>query len=133
GGSFYRPGTSSTWICDALAWATVPLPPCFSPSSDPPTGRKQFFWEGGGPKSWIRERQVSKAGNCQLMPRRISFELRVPTRPEWLTLALDNFDAVLVDHAHCEKKAAANALSLLQAYPEIPGLPLQMAKLAREE
>jgi tRNA-(ms[2]io[6]A)-hydroxylase len=40
---------------------------------------------------------------------------------------------VLVDHAHCEKKAAANALSLLQAHPEVPGLPAQMARLAREE
>jgi tRNA-(ms[2]io[6]A)-hydroxylase len=38
-----------------------------------------------------------------------------------------------LDHAHCEKKAAANALSLLQAYPNVPGLPAQMARLAREE
>jgi tRNA-(ms[2]io[6]A)-hydroxylase len=46
---------------------------------------------------------------------------------------VERFDEVLVDHAHCEKKAAANALSFLQAYPEIPGLPAQMARLAREE
>jgi tRNA-(ms[2]io[6]A)-hydroxylase len=63
----------------------------------------------------------------------LSFELKVPTRLDWLPLALSRFDEVLVDHAHCEKKAAANALSLLQAYPEVPGLPLQMAMLAREE
>jgi tRNA-(ms[2]io[6]A)-hydroxylase len=50
-----------------------------------------------------------------------------------LPLALAHFDDVLIDHAHCEKKAAANALSLLQAYPEVPGLPAQMARLAREE
>ena len=55
------------------------------------------------------------------------------TSPQWLPLALANFDQVLIDHAHCEKKAAANALSLLQAYPEVPGLPAQMARLAREE
>src|SRR5262245_59120481 len=59
--------------------------------------------------------------------------LHAPTDPRWLPLALDRFDEVLVDHAHCEKKAAANALSLLQAYPELPGLPAQMARLAREE
>jgi tRNA-(ms[2]io[6]A)-hydroxylase len=53
--------------------------------------------------------------------------------PAWLSAALANLDAVLVDHAHCEKKAAANALSLLQAYPEVPGLPAHMARLAREE
>ncbi len=55
------------------------------------------------------------------------------TDPRWLPHALAHFDEVLVDHAHCEKKAAANALSLLQAYPEVPGLPAQMARLAREE
>ena len=59
--------------------------------------------------------------------------LHSATDPRWLPHALANFDAVLIDHAHCEKKAAANALSLLQAYPELPGLPSQMARLAREE
>ncbi len=59
--------------------------------------------------------------------------LKVPSDPRWLPLALERFNEVLVDHAHCEKKAAANALSMLQAYPELPGLPAQMARLAREE
>ena len=59
--------------------------------------------------------------------------LRSATDPAWVALALERFDEVLVDHAHCEKKAAANALSILQAYPEVPGLPAQMARLAREE
>lgn len=59
--------------------------------------------------------------------------LRAATDPAWVALAMERFDEVLVDHAHCEKKAAANALSLLQSYPEVPGLPAQMARLAREE
>ena len=59
--------------------------------------------------------------------------LRCETGPRWLPNALAHVDAVLVDHAHCEKKAAANALSLLQAYPDVPGLPAHMARLAREE
>lgn len=59
--------------------------------------------------------------------------LKSATDPKWLTLALERFDAVLIDHAHCEKKAAANALSLMNSYPELPGLPSQMARLAREE
>jgi len=63
----------------------------------------------------------------------MTFTLKVETDPRWLPFALEHFDEVLVDHAHCEKKAAANALSLLQAYPEVPGLPLAMARLAREE
>lgn len=59
--------------------------------------------------------------------------LRSATDPSWLPNALAHFDQVLIDHAHCEKKAAANALSMLQAYPELPELPMQMARLAREE
>jgi len=59
--------------------------------------------------------------------------LRSRTDRRWLPGALAELDRVLVDHAHCEKKAAANALSLLQAYPEVPGLPALMARLAREE
>jgi tRNA-(ms[2]io[6]A)-hydroxylase len=59
--------------------------------------------------------------------------LKAATSPRWLTVALADFDTVLVDHAHCERKAAANALSLLQVYPDVPGLPAQMARLAREE
>jgi tRNA-(ms[2]io[6]A)-hydroxylase len=59
--------------------------------------------------------------------------LHAPSDPGWLPHALAHFNEVLIDHAHCEKKAAANALSLLQSYPEIPELPAQMARLAREE
>jgi tRNA 2-(methylsulfanyl)-N6-isopentenyladenosine37 hydroxylase len=59
--------------------------------------------------------------------------LRALTSPAWLPGALAQLDAVLVDHAHCEKKAASNALSLLQAYPQVPGLAGHMARLAREE
>lgn len=66
-------------------------------------------------------------------PHPIVLELRAATSADWLPLALARFDEILIDHAHCEKKAAANALSLLQAYPEVPGLPAQMARLAREE
>ncbi|MFL5319754.1 MAG: tRNA-(ms[2]io[6]A)-hydroxylase [Myxococcaceae bacterium] len=59
--------------------------------------------------------------------------LKRPTSDEWIQLAVERFSDVLIDHAHCEKKAAANALSMMQAYPEIDGLPAQMARMAREE
>lgn len=60
-------------------------------------------------------------------------ELLCQTPPAWVRLAIERFDEVLVDHAHCEKKAAAQALSLLAAFPSEPGLPRAMARLAREE
>jgi tRNA 2-(methylsulfanyl)-N6-isopentenyladenosine37 hydroxylase len=59
--------------------------------------------------------------------------LQRPTDPAWIKLAVQRFDEVLADHAHCEKKAAAHALSLLSTYPEVPGLARAMARLAREE
>jgi tRNA-(ms[2]io[6]A)-hydroxylase len=60
-------------------------------------------------------------------------ELLWETPRAWVELALQRFDEVLVDHAHCEKKAAASALSLLAAFPSEPGLARAMARLAREE
>src|SRR5690349_4962828 len=60
-------------------------------------------------------------------------ELLCETPRAWVDLAVGRFDEVLVDHAHCEKKAAAHALSMLAAFPQVPGLPRAMARLAREE
>lgn len=60
-------------------------------------------------------------------------DLLCPTPPAWVRLAIERFDEVLVDHAHCEKKAAAQALSMLAAFPAVPGLARAMARLAREE
>ena len=55
------------------------------------------------------------------------------TDPRWLRTALDQLDEVLVDHAHCEKKAAATALSLMGAYPDREHLVRRMSALAIEE
>jgi tRNA-(ms[2]io[6]A)-hydroxylase len=60
-------------------------------------------------------------------------QLLHPTPRAWVDLAVERLDEVLVDHAHCEKKAAAHALSMLAAFPDVPGLPRAMARLAREE
>jgi tRNA-(ms[2]io[6]A)-hydroxylase len=59
--------------------------------------------------------------------------LRCDTPREWLDHALGHIDEVLVDHAHCEKKAASTALSLLQSYPDSPDIAGPMAALAAEE
>jgi tRNA-(ms[2]io[6]A)-hydroxylase len=44
-----------------------------------------------------------------------------------------SLDELLVDHAHCEKKAAGTALRLLFRYPEHGFLQEPLARLAREE
>ncbi len=60
-------------------------------------------------------------------------ELHTKTNPEWAQMAIDNFDAILIDHAHCEKKAAASAMAMVSRYPEKPELVKRCIKLAQEE
>ncbi len=59
--------------------------------------------------------------------------LHTPTSPEWLQAAQLDAASVLTDHAHCEKKAATMAISLLNRYPEKSELVERMAELAEEE
>jgi len=82
---------------------------------------------------WCWVDPMTERTSIRLPPSVGPVVLRTRTDARWLPLALSRLDEVLVDHAHCEKKAAANALSLLQAYPEVNGLAEQMAELAREE
>ena len=55
------------------------------------------------------------------------------TDPDWLPRAEACLDEVLLDHAHCEKKAAGAAIKLLFAYPYHRFLQEPLAELAREE
>ena len=60
-------------------------------------------------------------------------ELRVATADPWVTAALDGFDDFLLDHAACERKASASAISLVTHYPDRRELVRLMIELAREE
>ncbi len=55
------------------------------------------------------------------------------TDERWLDLVLPHLDVLLLDHAHCEKKAASTAVGLIFRYPEYPQLALPLSELAREE
>jgi len=55
------------------------------------------------------------------------------TEPAWAARALASLDEVLIDHAHCEKKAAGMAVRLLFSYPHHAFLQAPLARLAREE
>jgi len=59
--------------------------------------------------------------------------LAAPSSPEWLARALAHLDQVLIDHAHCEKKAASTAVSLLFRYPDRAAMLPVLSALAREE
>jgi tRNA-(ms[2]io[6]A)-hydroxylase len=59
--------------------------------------------------------------------------LVVATDDRWIDAALADTDALLVDHAHCEMKAASNAMSLAVRYGERSSLVAAMIALAEEE
>jgi len=59
--------------------------------------------------------------------------LAAPSSDAWLTMALAHPQELLIDHAHCERKAASTALRLMLTYPAEPGLGEILSPLAREE
>lgn len=61
------------------------------------------------------------------------FCLKVPTDRAWAEEAIRDVDAILVDHAHCEMKAASNALSLAARYGGDAEVVRALTELAREE
>ena len=63
----------------------------------------------------------------------MSVFLGAPTPPAWVEAALQSVDLLIVDHANCEKKAAASALALINRYGDRDELVLRMSRLAREE
>lgn len=59
--------------------------------------------------------------------------LRFFTPPSWCDAVLGDFDTFLVDHAACERKAAAVGMSFVTRYPDRPALLGPMIQFAREE
>lgn len=55
------------------------------------------------------------------------------TPDAWVSCALNNQETLLIDHANCEKKAAATAMNLMYRYTDKPELLKKMSQLAREE
>ena len=51
----------------------------------------------------------------------------------WLTAAVESLPVLMIDHANCEKKAAATAMSLMHRYTDNNTLLNKMSRLAREE
>lgn len=59
--------------------------------------------------------------------------LPCPTPAAWVAAVSDNLETLLVDHAHCERKAAATAMRLMHDYAGFDDLQDRMSRLAREE
>ena len=59
--------------------------------------------------------------------------LAAASSASWLEQASARPDLVLIDHAHCERKAAGVALQLMFRYPSDEALGAALSRLAREE
>jgi tRNA 2-(methylsulfanyl)-N6-isopentenyladenosine37 hydroxylase len=59
--------------------------------------------------------------------------LKAPTDASWLAQVDSNLEEVLIDHAHCEKKAAGTALNLIFHYVEDIELCREMTEIVNEE
>ena len=59
--------------------------------------------------------------------------LACQTPTAWVEAALNNQQILLIDHANCEKKAAATAMNLMYRYVDRAELLQKMSQLAREE
>jgi len=61
------------------------------------------------------------------------WKLAAATDPGWVPRAREQLDEILLDQAHCEKKAAGVPVSLIFQAPQHPELMAPLARLAREE
>src|SRR6476659_9840196 len=59
--------------------------------------------------------------------------LQSTSADHWLAQVRENLDELLIDHAHCEKKAAGTAMNLLFAYAENHDLTWAMTEIVQEE
>lgn len=62
-----------------------------------------------------------------------SIDLMVATDPAWVNVILDNFDEFVQDHANCERKASALAMSMVVKYPDRSRIIPRLIALAQEE
>ncbi len=59
--------------------------------------------------------------------------LKLPTDERWASMAEENIQELLIDHAFCEQKAASNAISITVKFPEYSEIVDKMIEVAREE
>jgi tRNA 2-(methylsulfanyl)-N6-isopentenyladenosine37 hydroxylase len=59
--------------------------------------------------------------------------LQQPTSNAWIVQSIDHLDTILLDHSHCERKAASCALNFMFRYPSNSKLVRELTTIAKEE
>jgi tRNA 2-(methylsulfanyl)-N6-isopentenyladenosine37 hydroxylase len=63
----------------------------------------------------------------------VMLSLQIDTPDRWFLQVDENLDEILIDHAHCEKKAAGVAMNLLFAYVDNSKISRAMTEIVNEE
>src|SRR5262245_43347980 len=80
---------------------------------------------------WEASRRLSRRGRPVYDGGMLN--LHAPTPQRWLHQVEASLEELLIDHAHCEKKAAGVALGMLFTYVEYAGLCRELAEIVKEE
>lgn len=64
---------------------------------------------------------------------KLNLDIAVPSRPEWVAAVMADFDAFLQDHADCERKASAMAMSFVAKYPDRIEIIPELIEIGIEE
>ncbi len=64
---------------------------------------------------------------------KFSIDLQTETKPEWVTLVLNNIEFFLQDHANCERKASSMMMSFVAKYPNRLEIIPELIETAIEE
>lgn len=64
---------------------------------------------------------------------KLNLDLKVDSRPEWVSAVMNDFDSFLQDHADCERKASAMAMSFVAKYPNRTEIIPELIETAIEE
>jgi tRNA-(ms[2]io[6]A)-hydroxylase len=67
------------------------------------------------------------------LPTHLQNFLKITSPRSWCESAIQHFDILLIDHAHCERKAAASAIQLMSKNPLQSDLIQVLSPIAREE
>jgi len=64
---------------------------------------------------------------------KLNLDIIAPSKPEWIETVMADFDSFLQDHADCERKASAMAMSFVAKYPNRVEIIPELIETAVEE
>ncbi len=64
---------------------------------------------------------------------KLNIDIACPSKPEWLEAVMGDFNSFLQDHADCERKASAMAMSFVAKYPDRKEILPELIETAVEE